>query len=462
MPLPSWRDKWVRLCVALGLLVLIAPIAWRNLPRKRTARLPKPSLTLSSGWSEGAPGNRVTLRWRSENAGRCLASGDWNGFKPAAGEAGVDVHADRMKFNLSCFGTYGTMSRSVTISRIGGNAPRITLTAERLALRPGERTTLRWRAENAAYCRAAGDWQGPRGTDGSEATTWLGADAGFALICVGNGRTVRESVAIAVKPPSPYPQGLDFPSNYEDAGDVRFEFKDNALPPMYPATYIWRIRPRRQAGYYTTFFRGPDGPFTGESYYGCHPYPSVDPKPSCRIHRWELSLDRDDIVDDANGWATSVEYGVWKQQALRVSASADGKIHEFFWDLPDTTKVIRRVLPAAYGEGEPENPALCFGDAPWAIGGERLSGVLRGIQVYSTALALPDLLREAYSPQSTAQGAAGIWYLNLDPVPGDISDHSGRGHHPAWTSSARAKLWTPAEDGDPAAGRIRKPGLSRR
>ena len=38
-------------------------------------------------------------------------------------------------------------------------------------------------------------------------------------------------------------------------------------------------------------------------------------------------------------------------------------------------------------------------------------------------------------------GQASIWYLNVNPTPGDISDESGRGHHPVWMGPLRPALW---------------------
>jgi hypothetical protein len=67
--------------------------------------------------------------------------------------------------------------------------------------------------------------------------------------------------------------------------------------------------------------------------------------------------------------------------------------------------------------------------------------MLRGIQVYSAALALEDVLREAEAPLSTPKGAASIWYLKMDPTPEDIADDSGRGHDPHWVGDERPRLW---------------------
>jgi hypothetical protein len=126
---------------------------------------------------------------------------------------------------------------------------------------------------------------------------------------------------------------------------------------------------------------------------------------------------------------------------MRVWDNGSNKVHEFFWDLPDTTKVIRILLDKSYGpNGNPA--ALTWGDAPWNKGGERLSGILRGIQTYSSKLGTGDINSEANAPMSTSAGSANVWYVNVNPTPSDISDKSGKGHNPAWVTSNKAALWT--------------------
>lgn len=239
--------------------------------------------------------------------------------------------------------------------------------------------------------------------------------------------------------------GLDFPGSAGVRRTMRFRFL-NPLP-IYPATYIWRAHPRRQAGYYTAFFWGnDDGKGTldtflwapgrdADSYYGAHPYPV--PRPLGTNHRWEVSVVRDDIL---NG---DVVYDRWFTQAMRVWADGRGKHHQFFWDLPHTDRAhsVRYTACPSWGNRMPPVPALTWGDAPWAPGKEVWHGVLRGIQVYSARLGLDDILAEAALPRSTAAGAASLWYLNRNPTPDDIGDKSGRGHHPEWVGDERPRLW---------------------
>ena len=239
--------------------------------------------------------------------------------------------------------------------------------------------------------------------------------------------------------------GLEFPGSDEVSTTMRFRFRDPL--PMYPATYIWRAYPRRQAGYYTAFFWGNDdgkGTMetflwaengTADSYYGAHPYPQ--PPPTGRDHKWEISIEQRDIL---NG---DVEYGRWHTQALRVWARPFGKRHEFYWDLPrmDADHRVTYTAGPSWGETDPPVPTLTWGDAPWAPGDEVGDGVLTGIQIYSARLSMEEIRREIADPLSTERGAANIWYLNVSPTPDDIADHSGNGNHPEWVGSERPALW---------------------
>lgn len=248
--------------------------------------------------------------------------------------------------------------------------------------------------------------------------------------------------------------GLDFPGNAAVSTTMRFKFtspQSNGLPIYGPGgqgvTYIWRAYPRRQAGYWTAFFWGNDdgrgdlstflwvGGGAADSYYGAHPYPQNPPDGD--THDWEVSVEQADFTNGA------VQYDRWYTQALVVWSDSSGKHHEFYWDLPQTDASHRvvRVSPTTWGERVPPAPALTWGDAPWNPGNEVWNGVLRGIQIYNTRLSLADIQSEINAPLSTSAGSASIWYMNVNPTPSDISDKSGKGHHPAWVGSARPGLY---------------------
>jgi hypothetical protein len=259
-----------------------------------------------------------------------------------------------------------------------------------------------------------------------------------AVAVLGCGKTIQPLLLPST--------GLDFPGSSAVRTTMRFRFP-NPLA-IYPATYLWRAFPRRQSGYYTAFFWGNDDgqgdlrtflwtkDKSADSYYGAHPYPQ--PAPRGTNHRWEVAIDRDDVLGG------EVQYDRWFTQALRVWANSRGKHHEFYWDLPFTDSRHRVAITncPSWGNTPPPAPTLTWGDAPWAPGNEVWNGILSGIQIYSDCLNLDDMLSEASVPRSTAVGARSLWYENLSPSPQDISDKSGRGHHPQWVGVERPRLWS--------------------
>lgn len=260
--------------------------------------------------------------------------------------------------------------------------------------------------------------------------------------------------------------GLDFPGSaaVPNPQTIRFKFAsphENGLPIYGPGgrglTYIWRAYPRSQPGYYTAFFWANDDGQSNlnnflwtssggaDTYYGAHPYPRGGGS-STTPHDWEISISQ---IDPTNG---AVEYDRWHTQALRVWEGVDGqKHHEFYWDLPhtDASHRVTYTAPASYGNINPPAPALTWGDAPWQPGNEVWNGILRGIQIYNDLLSLSEIQAEINSPLSTAKGSSNIWYLNTNPTPSDISDKSGRGHHPVWVGPLRPDLYTDGSGSEP-------------
>lgn len=322
--------------------------------------------------------------------------------------------------------------------------PTLSLSASPTAVPSGGSSNLAWSSTEASSCIASGAWSGSKPVAGTASTGALDDPNNvFTLQCTGGGGTAVKSATVTAEQPQSTKSGLDFPGAAATTGTIRFRFT-NPLA-QYPATYIWRVYPRSQPHYYTTFFWGNDGEFWWDngnpnSYYGAHPYPSPSPNqvPAQDVgpRFWEVSVDGLDVLSP-----TTVEYNRWHTQALRVWSDSSGKHHEFYWDLPDTSKVIRYTASVNYANSPPPSPALTFGDAPWNPSNEILYGILRGIQVYRSSLSLQDILTESEQPLSTAPGASNIWYMNLNPTPTDISDKSGAGHNPSWVGSLRPQLW---------------------
>ena len=252
--------------------------------------------------------------------------------------------------------------------------------------------------------------------------------------------------------------GLEFPRNDQvpDGQTVRFKFTNphlNGLPIYGPSgagvTYIFKVRPKQQTGYYTTFFWANDDgggfvdTFTWDNgsvntYYGMHPYPQDPTGSNGTVHKWEISVIGADVV------GATVVKNQWYTQVAQASGGINqGKHHKFYWDWPnqDSGHVVTYDSPTWWANINPPAPTLTFGDAPWAPGQELCACTLRGIQIYNSLLTPAEIQQELDKPLSSSAGAAAIWYLNLNPTPTDISDKSGQGHNPSWVGSNRPTLY---------------------
>jgi hypothetical protein len=257
--------------------------------------------------------------------------------------------------------------------------------------------------------------------------------------------------------------GLSFPSNGDSPSTafVAFQFVNpqNSGMPIWGAdgggtTFIWKYKPRQQPGYYVTFWWSNNGGFLWDSgspnsYYGAHPYPRGGGT-TTTIHDWEIATDwGGDYVKTRSESPKVLVTEIWYTQALRVTRNANGtKTLIFYTALPSVanTDIIEFTNSASYGEKNPSEPAITFGDSPWyaQFQHERLSGILRGIKIFNKVLSQNDLLTEAASDSViTEAGKANIWYLNSNPTPSDIEDHSGKAHHFRWAQpNFTATLWT--------------------
>jgi hypothetical protein len=125
--------------------------------------------------------------------------------------------------------------------------------------------------------------------------------------------------------------------------------------PIYDATYIFKVYPRKKTSgqyrYYTTFFWGNDGTFiwdggNANTYYGAHPYPI--PAPS-GPGQWEISVNSNDYVT-----GSEVQWNRWYTQAFRAwRESPSITHHEFYWDLPDTSKVLSHTVVDQWAHQSP-------------------------------------------------------------------------------------------------------------
>jgi hypothetical protein len=386
--------------------------------------------------------------------------------KDIAGEGYIRTVADQ-NWKMAGVGDLDGDGKSDIVWRNSSTGENYLYPMDGLAIKPTE-GYLRTVANLGWAIAGIGDFDG----DGMSDILWRNSSTGENYIYLMNGtaiqgegyvRTVADAnwrIVAGASRQLASSSGLEFPSNGEipNGETVRFKFTrpDTRGLPIYGpggngVTYIFKVLPKQQTGFYTTFFwANDDGKLdpldiffwkngVSDTYYGAHPYPDWDASPDGTTHKWEISVNQGDVVNGA------VDYGRWHTQALQVWRDASGnKHHEFYWDLPftDGAHSVTYVAPPTYGEENPPEPTLTFGDAPWNPSRELCSCVLRGIQIYSSLLSLTEIQQEIAAPLSTTTGSAWIWYLNVNPTPTDISDKSGRGHHPVWVGPRRPSLWS--------------------
>lgn len=261
--------------------------------------------------------------------------------------------------------------------------------------------------------------------------------------------------------------GLDFPSNVTGSDTaapfVAMQYLNphaNGLPiwgtgsgaARTGATYIWKYRPRQQTGYYVTMWWSNNGSFLWDgggsnTYYGGHPYPQNSANTGT-THWWETAGGDSgaDLLLTLAGTNRVVIKDVWHTQAMRVIVNGDGsKTIRFYLDLPNLANndIMQKGVLSTWGETNPPSPALTFGDSPWyaSFQHERMSGIFRGLKIFSRTLSEAEMLTEAGADPVVTSG---IWYSNINPTPDDITDKSGQGHHFIWADPAnKATLWTP-------------------
>jgi hypothetical protein len=333
-----------------------------------------------------------------------------------------------------------------SLAGFSAQAQTVSLAANPTSVTGGGASTLTWSSTNATSCTASGAWSGTKATSGSQSTGALTASSDFILTCTGAGGSASASATVTVTATSTN-FGLDFPG---DGAVRRMLFWHNPFP-IYDATYVFRVFPRKKTvptnsptGYYTAFFWGNDGTFTWDgdnpnTYYGADPYPVPAPNGA---GQWEISVASNDFAT-----GSEVQWGRWYTQAFRAwRESPSITHHEFYWDLPDTSKVIRHTeVDPNWANKNPPTPAIVMGQAPnvngasWKgyPGWEELNGIIRGIQFYSGLLSLADIQAEIANPMSTTAGQNLIWYLNLNPRPSDVTDKKGVGtpHNPSWNGT---------------------------
>jgi len=153
--------------------------------------------------------------------------------------------------------------------------------------------------------------------------------ARLKLQVAGESASATESPSAAPEPPR---TALEFLGTGFTEGRARHAFQYILLRfadvttdclPIYPVTVIWRAKPDRKTGYYSTFsgettvaFKWKQG--IPDSFWGAHPYPDTGVG-NFNVHHWEIATDfGGDIVDTIAGTRRTLVTGAWYAQGFRA------------------------------------------------------------------------------------------------------------------------------------------------
>lgn len=205
------------LTATLGLAACNSAISTNVTPASPS--VPTVSVSLTSSPAAVTSGESSTLTWSSNNASACTASNTaansgWTGAKTVSASPANQTLSNLTStgsYTLTCTGTGGTASQSVTITvNAPSSLPTVSLAAAPPAVVSGDPSTLTWSSTNATSCTASGAWSGSRATSGRESTGALNVTSTYTLTCSdAGGNTSARSVAIKVSSPGafvpPYP-----------------------------------------------------------------------------------------------------------------------------------------------------------------------------------------------------------------------------------------------------------------
>jgi len=173
---------------------LVASALLAAAPLARAVSTPA-ALTFSADRETVTSGQTVRLRWSATNVQQCRASGAWRGSPPVVGVQRSTPVVNTATFTLSCSGSGGMVSRSVTVRVAPGSSasstaqsgsasasspsqtsesssdslldpalsasikPTLNLSVDRATVAAGQQVLLRWSATQVQSCQASGGFR---------------------------------------------------------------------------------------------------------------------------------------------------------------------------------------------------------------------------------------------------------------------------------------------------------------
>lgn len=152
-------------------------------------------------------GDSTILRWSSNNADTCNASGGtngWSGNRNLSGTFDTGSLTSTRTYSITCSNNTGSANDSVTVRVNDNNEEDISvdISADDTDIEYGDNTIIRWDSDNADDCRASSGssgWSGDRDLSGSFRTGSLTDDTTYRIRCTNdNGDSDDDSVTVRV------------------------------------------------------------------------------------------------------------------------------------------------------------------------------------------------------------------------------------------------------------------------
>ena len=180
--------------------------------------LPAPKVTLAISDSLVATGSSVDIRWSSEFATECRASGSpFTGVKPLDGEEVLaKLTSGEKRFKLTCKGPGGSAFAEAKLS-VTAKPTIAKFSMDKTVVALGTNAVLSWESLNTSRCQASGGWSGARDVNGSiPFTAKASGRFTFSIECQGAREVVKRTITVAV----PH---VPLPTSYENKNSVPFD-----------------------------------------------------------------------------------------------------------------------------------------------------------------------------------------------------------------------------------------------
>lgn len=198
-----------------------------------------PTVNITADNSNVPYNGSTTVRWSSNNANSCNATGGtngWAGRRDISGSFFTGSLTSATTFNITCTNGTGSASDSVTIN-VGGsqNGPTVNIDADDTDINDGDSTVIRWDSNNADSCRASGGrngWSGSRSLSGSFFTGSLNNTETYTITCSNNTGSASDSVTVRVDENNDEDVSVDISADdtsidYGDTANIEWD-SDNA------------------------------------------------------------------------------------------------------------------------------------------------------------------------------------------------------------------------------------------